>query len=771
MTLTRSSRSPGPRASVQQRRVLSLSLACFALAYFAITTPSVVRAQCVDYGGSFRFLGTGDLPDYGKDVAVYGGLAYVVSGVYCGSCVGRLDVYDLSTVGEPGGGPSNLGGIELPGGPATLAVLGERAYVGALGGQLHVVDVSDPSQPSLVTTVPEDVPHDLAADSGLLFAATDSGLHVYDIGNPDSPVRIGSRPFASAAKSIALSGTLAYVVWGGPRNTGSALSVVDVSEPTHPVVRSSIWSTAMLGAVAVSGSRAYLGGGFRYRDLDGFLDVVDVSDPLHPVLEGSLGNLMFPINGLAVNGDAVYATAADPWYFFGDFYVIDASDPEQPNLVHVDELEFQALGPCVADGIVYFCEDRVIGGLHFAIAPSDVRPKALAAIPWSVNIYSVDVQGDLAYLTDATPVLKLLDLSDPAAPQVIGNSSIPARAGAVEVQGNFAYLGYESHSLDVVDVTNPQLPQIVASVPQASGVVDIVADGPWLYTVGWSGMQTVDITNPRTPVAGGYLAIDGIAIAVDGDHAYVLDGYSFNIVDVADPAAPVLVGGLGAQAAGALALSGHYALLVDWLGVEIVDVADPALPVEVGRIDDIESLNASGIRVHGNYAYLSGDRMAVVDISDPLQPMVVGGTETQLNAWPRDLAAGEQFVLVAGENLRVFPIQCPSMNRVEPPALAAGLTMRVAPNPMRDETRLKLDIDPALTGGARIPVTVWVMDAAGRHVARLDDEPLGAGTHLLRWGGRRDRDGRPAPAGVYWLKVDAAGMTSRTARIVRLRGE
>ncbi len=97
--------------------------------------------------------------------------------------------------------------------------------------------------------------------------------------------------------------------------------------------------------------------------------------------------------------------------------------------------------------------------------------------------------------------------------------------------------------------------------------------------------------------------------------------------------------------------------------------------------------------------------------------------------------------------------------------------MSVAPNPMRNETRLELDLDPILLGADRIPVRAWVMDVAGRQVARLVDEPLAAGTHVLRWDGRRDYDGRPAPAGVYWLKVDAAGMAPRTTRIVRLRGE
>ena len=768
MTVRRSSRFTGPHAAVQLHRALLSLLTCLVIA-----VPTVVRAQCADYGGTFRFLGASDLLDYGRDVAVDGGLAYVVSGVPCGSCTGRIDIFDLSTVGQPGGGPSMMAGIGLMGGPVTLAVLGERAYVGTSGGQLHVVDVSDLSAPILVTTVQAGETYDLAAAPGLLFAATESGLNIYDLANPDSPTMIGSRAFADGTKSVALSGALAFVVWGGFGSGGSALSVVDVSQPTHPLLLSSIWSTSKASVVAVSGGRAYLGGGFRYRDLYlyGSLDVIDVSDPLNPFPRASLDNLDFPVQGLAINGDAVYATAADPWFFRGGFYVVDASDPNEPILVHAERRAFRAFGPCIADGIVYFCEHRLTGGLRFAIAPSDVHPKALSASSSTVDIYSVDMQADLAYMTDAAPVLKIIDRSDPAHPQLVGSMATPARGEAIEVQGDIAYLGYLMRSVNVVDVSDPQFPQIVASVPQAYGALDIAAGGPWLYTVGWNGMWTIDIANPVSPVARGYLAIDGHAIAVEGAHAYVLEDYGFNVVDLANPAAPVRVGAIETHGARDMAVSGHHAFVVDWQGVQIIDVADPALPVEVGRIEGIENLNSTtGISIQGDHAYLAGDRMQVVDIRDPLHPMVLGGTETQANAWPRDLVAGERAVLIAGENLRVFPPQCPPNDREVQFAWDRRPSMRVAPNPMRDETRLELHLDRALLGGARVPVVVRVVDVAGRPVARLADGSLEAGTHVLRWDGRRDCDGRVAPAGVYWLKVDVAGTESRTARIVRLTG-
>lgn len=766
ITATRRMRFAGCRGVIQLHCLLPLLLASLA-----ITGPTDVPAQCVDFGGSFRFLGAADLTDHGKDVAVDGNRAYVVSGVSCATCVGRLDLFDVSTVGDPSGEASFLDGIELPGGPVTLAALGDRIYVGAVGGQLHVVDVSDPFTPTLITTVQTDRIYDLAAVPGLLSAATGSGLQVYDLTDPDLPIMIGGYPFAGPSKAVALHGDVAFVVWGGFDEGGTGLAVVDISDPTDPHALKSLWSTAIVSAVAVSGDRLYLGGGYRYEHAVGFLDLLDVSDPLNPVVEASLDGLRDPINGVAINGDAIYATSGNPWYDYGNFYVVDASEPDQLNLVHDEELDFRVYGAHVADGVVYFCEVRFAGGLHFANAPSDVSPKALTVFPWYYDVYSTDAEANLVYLTDSGPLLAVLDFSDPADPGVEGSRYLPERAEVLEVQGDFAYLGYSMRAVDVVDVSSPHYMPIVASVPGVSGVVDIVAFGSWLYTTGWNGTWTIDISNPQSPVAYGYMAIDGIAMVVEGGYAYILDAYSLNVVDVTSPADPVLVGVLGTEAGRALAVSGNHAFVIDWHGVQVIDLADPALPVEVGRIEDSEILEATAIHIQGDYAYLAHDRMAVIDISDPLQPMILGLSETQLHSWPRDVTASDQFVLIAGDDLRVFPPQCSDRNDAKLTALSSTPAFSVTPNPMVDEVRLELNLDPTFQVVASKPVSVWVLDVAGRRIARLAEEPLGAGRHVLHWDGRRDHDGRPAPAGVYWLRIDTAGLEPRMARIVKLRGE
>jgi hypothetical protein len=72
-------------------------------------------------------------------------------------------------------------------------------------------------------------------------------------------------------------------------------------------------------------------------------------------------------------------------------------------------------------------------------------------------------------------------------------------------------------------------------------------------------------------------------------------------------------------------------------------------------------------------------------------------------------------------------------------------------------------VEAALTLAAPTEARVTVVDAQGRTVAVLLDGPLGAGTHAVRWA--------PAPglpAGVYWLRAEAAGRTEAVA-VTRVR--
>lgn len=93
---------------------------------------------------------------------------------------------------------------------------------------------------------------------------------------------------------------------------------------------------------------------------------------------------------------------------------------------------------------------------------------------------------------------------------------------------------------------------------------------------------------------------------------------------------------------------------------------------------------------------------------------------------------------------------------------AAGLRLGPArPNPARGSASVAFALPTA--GHARLEL----FDVRGRRVRTLVDGPRPAGAHVARWDGR-DESGAPAAAGVYFLRLEAAGAT-RGGRLALLR--
>lgn len=106
----------------------------------------------------------------------------------------------------------------------------------------------------------------------------------------------------------------------------------------------------------------------------------------------------------------------------------------------------------------------------------------------------------------------------------------------------------------------------------------------------------------------------------------------------------------------------------------------------------------------------------------------------------------------------------PALTAVGPAASAASPAfdlLGAAPNPFDAQTRVRWN----LSRHARVQVDVF--DVAGRRVAALVDGERAAGPGEARWSGR-DAGGRTVAAGVYFLRMRAAGET-QTRRVVLVR--
>lgn len=141
-----------------------------------------------------------------------------------------------------------------------------------------------------------------------------------------------------------------------------------------------------------------------------------------------------------------------------------------------------------------------------------------------------------------------------------------------------------------------------------------------------SGILIYQLSNPAQLSLTAHIDGFGIGktIAVDGTIAYIgAERGGVKIVDMQNPAYPVLLSSLDTHSANSIVVRNNYLYLADGReGVKIIDVSDPSQPSIVSSVDDIYGVE---IALSGNYAYVSDYpwSLTVVDISNPLSPVYV----------------------------------------------------------------------------------------------------------------------------------------------------
>jgi hypothetical protein len=265
--------------------------------------------------------------------------------------------------------------------------------------------------------------------------------------------------------------------------------------------------------------------------------------------------------------------------------------------------------------------------------------------------------------------LLILDISDPQHPLEAGRVYCPGDGYAVDVAGNYAFLADERAGLQIIDVSDVHHPAVVAcyDTPGRAEWVRVrdglayVADGPGSN----SGLIILDVSTPWAPQYLGNYCSGGMCSSfyLDGNHAYIGGIFEgLEIVDVSDPGHPALTafysmcsshkafvtGGIAyvtAACGGSDARPDEYSILT------ILDVADPAHPLLLGEhIFEMDRANGP-IVVAGDCCYVGcrddagSTYVAALDISDPVQPALVGTAQT--DGFPADLILAGQTILAA----------------------------------------------------------------------------------------------------------------------------
>jgi hypothetical protein len=158
---------------------------------------------------------------------------------------------------------------------------------------------------------------------------------------------------------------------------------------------------------------------------------------------------------------------------------------------------------------------------------------------------AVAVSGSLAFVGSGTTML-VLDVSTPSSPQLLGDVTLPDLVYGIAVGGSHAYVANGMAGLRVIDVSNPAAPvEVGVSDVTNEGALDVAVAGSHAYVAyGTLGLRVIDVSEPSLPGVVGAIDTPGTArgVAVAGSYAFVADGSSGCASFRSRTAAPVDVG-------------------------------------------------------------------------------------------------------------------------------------------------------------------------------------------------------------------------------------
>lgn len=284
--------------------------------------------------------------------------------------------------------------------------------------------------------------HDAAWVDGLLVVVGDGALTTWSAPSGSAtPRALGRLTGLGAVRQVVVQQGLAYVA---AREDG--LAVVDLRDPAQPRLLARFDTHGKATGLAVAGNLCFIA--CTYFGVQ----IIDIGDPARPRhLATALAKL--ECQSVAWHDGHLYAGV------WADRLVViaDVRDPCRPREVARCQLDGYGDGVAVSDGVLYAATGHHAAsfrGLHFELARQnepgwgqghglelwDVRdpaqPSRLSVCKTATfylgipDMWSVEVHGDRALLTDTANGVSLIDIADPRQPRELARAELPGRAPA-----------------------------------------------------------------------------------------------------------------------------------------------------------------------------------------------------------------------------------------------------------------------------------------------------------------------------------------------------
>lgn len=546
-----------------------------------------------------------------------------------------------------------------------LAIDGSTAFIGH-GKRVLALDVSNPSSPRLVGQSPV-LPHfvsDIEIVGSFLYVADElGGLRILARSNLQEA---GFYPTPSMVFDVAIQSPYAYLA------EKEGLRILDVSDPAAPRLIRFLYTSAIPIRISVSGRYAAVS-----YDFSGLIEIYDVTQPSNPV---SLSQINVPgmIGGVWLSGSLLFAVnGVTSDQSLHGLRIFDLSNPRAPSQIGFVNL-FAPVDLAIANNYAYVIDtfDR----LFIVDISNPAAPRLVGQGIFSTGLNNkIRVAGQVAYVMQASRLV-IISVANPSSPQQLGSYALSGpRIGvfqSIYAFGPYAYLT-DRDGFRVIDLSMPAQPRSVGFLapPPLRSFSRFSIDGSYAFIAGGGTLAVVDISNPYAPRLvreaipnSGYM--DAIDVAVRGNYVFVTSlgecgiGTGLLVFERVNPDYPVHIAsvpGTGRSLGVFVASMGGrvYAYLADACGaLHVVDVSAPNAP---SRIASLSLPSAHDVFVIGIYAYVAtDDGVRVIDVSNPAAPRQIG-------AYPLRHALGiyghgsNVYVATGLDGLHVLDVSSPAV--------------------------------------------------------------------------------------------------------------
>jgi hypothetical protein len=558
----------------------------------------------------------------------------IISGNYAYAAIGpRIVVWDVS---DPAA-PQRIGESEpLAGLVTSIAVKGDVAFVAesrttGLHGDVYIYDLSNPTAPLQGSVLhyfaqsSAKQPEALLVDGDTLYIADrESGVYTIDVSQPTAPLP-GIFIDAPGPSALEVDGGRLFVTYAG--FIGFTVASFDVSTPGEVTLLTE-WSLPSILSgldVTIANDRAFV------------MDVAGLY--VYDLLQGAEAQeLLFDdqvkSRTLTRAGDTVYVPAED------GLHVYDATATPVAGEKALDVATNRTVVSTVSNGTLLTMGEDAFGNVFDVSTAGAYSHEARFDLPAATAGNSVVNANGLLYIADYNTGLRIVDeLTLETVGRVEHRDDTPefgmiAALEDIAVAGDYAYIADWFNALVVVDVSNPASPEVVGKIDlpdEYPSAVAVAENRVYLAeSTNTSFLHVFDATDPRAPVKRGSLPVSHAwSLATKGTLVFVADQSSADgdtsgllIVDAADAAAPVLLGQYNqdCDSATGVSIDGDVAAVACNRALHLVDISDPAAPTRLSRhvlpVGDV-----TAVALSEGKAYVGDvEGISLVDVSDPAQP-------------------------------------------------------------------------------------------------------------------------------------------------------